>query len=65
MNDDSLDLDLPTGPELPPPPAMDRDAMFEYNMRRLADFYESPHYEAWLKRSWESKTKGEPFVWID
>jgi hypothetical protein len=65
MNPDSFDLELPTGAELPPPPPMERDAMVAYNLSRLADFYQSPHYEAWLERSWKSKTMGEPFVWID
>lgn len=65
MNSDSLDLDLPTGRELPPPPPMDPEAFWEYQTRRQIEFYQSQHYEAWLKQSWESKSKAVPFVWID
>ena len=61
----SLDLDLPTGSELPPPPAMARDAFQEYWLRRMADFYASPHYEAWLERTSEEMRHAKPFVWID
>ena len=61
MNPD-LDLDLPTGPELPPPPPMSRDAFFEYWLRRVAAFYQSPHYEAWLARTSEEMRNAEPFV---
>ncbi len=50
-----LDLDLPLGPGLPPPPPMDRDAFWEYMTRRQLEFYQSPHYEAWLKRTPELK----------
>ena len=57
-----LDLDLPIGPELPPPPPMARDAFLEYWLRRLADFYQSPHYEAWLARTSEEMRHAEPFV---
>ena len=56
-----LDLDLPIGPELPPPP-MARDAFLEYWLRRLAEFYQSPHYEAWLARTSEEMRHAEPFV---
>ena len=62
MNLDSLDLNLPTGPGLPPPPPMDRDAAFEYNMRLLADFYQSAHYEAWYRRTCDEMRGAEPFV---
>lgn len=57
-----LDLDLPIGPELPPPPPMARDAFLEYWLRRLAEFYQSPHYEAWLARTSEEMRHAEPFV---
>jgi hypothetical protein len=65
MNPDSFDLDLPTGRELPPPPPMDREAFWEYQTQRQVEFYQSPHYEAWLKRTWEQKSRAKPFVWID
>jgi len=61
MNSD-LDLDLPTGPELPPPPAMARDAFFEYWLRRMAGFYRSPHYEAWSARTSDEMRNAEPFT---
>jgi hypothetical protein len=62
MKSDSLDLDLPQGPGLPPPPPMELDAMLEYNARRIANYYQSPYYEEWCRRTMESKSKGEPFV---
>jgi hypothetical protein len=52
-------------PVCPPPPPMDRDAFWEYQARRLAEFYQSPHYEAWFKRTSEEMRKAKPFVWID
>jgi hypothetical protein len=64
MDDSNLDLDLPTGLGLPPPPPMDRDAFWEYQTRRQIEFYQSPHYEAWLERTKKLKS-GKPFVWID
>lgn len=65
MNLDSLDLNLPVGPELPPPPPMEREAFWAYQTQRQQEFYQSDHYEAWLKRTWEQKSKAVPFVWID
>ena len=63
MNPDlDLDLDRPTGAELPPPPPMARDAFFEYGLRRVADFYQPPHYEAWLARTSEEMRNATPFV---
>jgi len=64
MNLDSLDLNLPTDPPLPPPPPADREALYRWQAERLSEFYQSPHYEAWLKRTLELK-RGAPFVWID
>lgn len=64
MNSD-FGFELPTGPELPPPPPMDRAAFQQYWLRRLADFYRSPHYEAWLERTSEEMRHAQPFVWID
>lgn len=58
----NFDLDLPTGPELPPPPPMVAGAFQEYWMSRVADFYQSPHYEAWLARTSEEMRNAEPFV---
>jgi len=55
---------LPTDPPLPPPPPADRDALYRWQAERLTEFYHSPHYEAWLKRTLELK-RGAPFVWID
>lgn len=55
-----LDLELPTGPKLPPPP-MERDAFIEYWLRRLASFYQSPHYEAWQERTSEEMRRAQPF----
>jgi hypothetical protein len=65
MNTNLLELDLSVGRELPPPPPMDREAFWEYNRQRQIEFYASPFYEAWLKRTWENKSKAKPFVWID
>ena len=64
MTLDSLDLNLPTDAPLPPPPPVDFEALLIWQAERLADFYRSPHYEAWLKRTWEAKSKAVPFVWI-
>ena len=61
MNPDHLLLDLSTDAPLPPPPPADPRALEAWQDENLADFYKSPHYEAWLKRTLESKTKGEPF----
>jgi hypothetical protein len=44
---------------------MDREAFWEYQTQRQIEFYQSPHYEAWLKRTWEQKSRAKPFVWID
>ena len=60
-----LDLNLPTGPGLPPPPPMDLDAALEYQARIVADFYASEHYEAWFARTSEEMRNAKPFVWID
>jgi hypothetical protein len=65
MNFDSLDLNLPGGPGLPPPPPMDREAFWRYQKRRQQEFYQSPHYEAWLKRTSEEMRHAKAFVWID
>ena len=65
MNSNSLDLDLPMGRELPPPPPMDRVAFWEYQKRRQQEFYQSPHYQAWFERTWEQKRHAKAFVWID
>ncbi len=61
MNPDSFDLDLPIGAPLPPPPA-DSDALQAWQAERLADFYQSPYYEAWLARTSEEMRNAEPFV---
>ena len=61
----SLDLDLPTGPELPPPPRMEKEAFIEYWQRRMADFYASRHYSAWLERTSEEMRHAKPFVWVE
>ena len=57
-----LELDLPVGPELPPPPPMERTAFLEYQMSRLADFYASPYYEEWLERTGEEMRNAAPFI---
>lgn len=58
----NFDIHLPTGPELPPPPALDREELQQLQAARLADFYQSPHYEAWLARTSEEMRNAEPFV---
>ena len=62
MNPDSFDLNLPTDPPLPPPPPADPDALQAWQAERLADFYQSPHYEEWLARTSEEMRNAEPFV---
>ena len=44
---------------------MAHDAFVEYWLRRLADFYQSTHFEAWEKRTSDEMRKAEAFVWID
>ena len=58
----NFDIHLPTGPELPPPPPLDRDVLQQLQAARLGDFYQSPHYEAWLARTSEEMRNAEPFV---
>jgi len=62
MNTDSLEFDLPTGTPLPPPPAADSRALQVWQDENLAEFYQSPHYEAWLARTSEEMRNAEPFV---
>jgi hypothetical protein len=62
MNPDSFDLDLPSDEPLPPPPPIDPEVMQTWQAERLADFYQSPHYEAWLARTSEEMRNAEPFV---
>ncbi len=62
MNPDSLDLNLPTAASLPPPPPADPDALQAWQAERLADFYRSPHYDAWYARTLEEMRNAEPFV---
>ena len=62
MKPDSLDLNLPTDPPLPPPPPVDRDALWHWQAEKLAEFYHSPHYEAWLARTTEELRHYVPFV---
>lgn len=57
-----LELDLPGGPGLPPPPPMDRDAFIEFWLLRMADFYKSAYYEAWLRRTSDEMRDAEPFI---
>ncbi len=61
----ALDLQLPTGPELPPPPPMKHEAFIECWLSMMADFYRSPHYAAWERRTADEMRGAEPFVWID
>ena len=61
----SLDLNLPTGPELPPPPPRDRETIQAWQEKKWAEFYASPHYEAWLERTSEEMRHATAFVWID
>lgn len=60
-----LDLNLPTDPPLPPPPPMERDVVWHLQAQFLANFYASPHYEAWYQRTCEEMRHAKPFVWID
>ena len=62
MNDDSLNLNLPSGPGLPPPPPLDLETIWELQNAYLAEFYQSPHYEAWYRRTSEEMRRAEPFV---
>jgi hypothetical protein len=62
MNPDLLELNLPTGAPLPPPPPAARDALQAWQDENLANFYQSPHYEAWLARTSEEMRDAEPFV---
>lgn len=62
MSPDLFDLDFPTCAPLPPPPAADPAALLAWQDENLADFYQSPHYEAWLARTWEEMRNAEPFV---
>jgi len=60
-----LDLNLHTGPELPPPPPRDPATVGAWQAMQVAEFYASPHYEAWLQRTSEEMRHAKPFVWID
>ena len=65
MNKETIELKLPTGKGLPPPPPMEREAFTTYWLTRLAEFYQSPHYEAWMERTSREMKDAAPFVWFD
>jgi hypothetical protein len=65
MNPDSLDLNLPIDAPLPPPPPVDREALQRWQAERIAEFYQSPHFEEWYARTSEEMRRAKPFVWID
>lgn len=61
MNPDLLDLNLPTDAPLPPPPPADPKALQAWQDENLADFYQSPHYDAWYRRTSEEMRNAVPF----
>ncbi len=62
MTPESLDLDLPTDPPLPPPPPENPDAIRHWQAQCLAEFYQSPPYEEWYRRTSEELRNAVPFV---
>lgn len=66
MNPDTdLHLESIVGPGLPPPPPLARDVVWQLQAQYIADFYASPHYDAWYQRTCEEMRHAKPFVWID
>lgn len=62
MNPDLFDLNFPTDAPLPAPPPADPAALQAWQDENLAEFYQSPHYEAWYQRTSEEMRNAVPFV---
>ena len=65
MNGDALHPSLSDGFSLPDRLAPESVVARNWTKEDRESFYQSAEYEERMKLSWESKTKGAPFVWID
>lgn len=62
MNADALAFHFPTDAPLPPPPPANADDMQHWQAERVAEFYQSAHYEDWYRRTLEEMRHAERFV---